>query len=71
MSEGDGTIDNRLLLRASLSTSFTRLSLGTLALVGCGLFVAELIRNQSNTASTRLMNMGISFSFMWPAYGLG
>jgi PAS domain S-box-containing protein len=30
----------------SLSTSFTRLSLETLALAGCGLFVAELIRNR-------------------------
>ena len=31
---------------SALSTSFTRLSLETLALAGCGLFVAELIRNR-------------------------
>ena len=31
---------------SALDTSFTRLSLETLALAGCGLFVAELIRNR-------------------------
>jgi PAS domain S-box-containing protein len=31
---------------SALATSFTRLSLETLALAGCGLFVAELIRNR-------------------------
>ena len=31
---------------SSLDTSFTRLFLETLALAGCGLFVAELIRNR-------------------------
>jgi len=34
---------------SALATSFTRLSLETLALVGCGLFVAELIRNRRVT----------------------
>jgi len=34
---------------SSLPTSFTRLSLETLALAGCGLFVAELIRNRRIT----------------------
>jgi len=33
-------------LFSSLAPSFTRLSLETLALVGCGLFVAELVRNR-------------------------
>jgi PAS domain S-box-containing protein len=33
-------------LFSSLDRSFTRLSLETLALVGCGLFVAELVRNR-------------------------
>src|SRR5713101_1871919 len=33
-------------LFSALATSFTRLSLETLALAGCGLFVAELIRNR-------------------------
>lgn len=31
---------------SALATSFTRLSLLTLALAGCGLFVAELVRNR-------------------------
>jgi len=34
---------------SSLPSSFTRLSLETLALAGCGLFVAELIRNRKIT----------------------
>jgi len=33
-------------LFSSLSTSFTRLALEALALAGCGLFVAELVRNR-------------------------
>src|SRR5262249_48437054 len=33
-------------LFSSLSISYTRLSLETLALAGCGLFVAELVRNR-------------------------
>jgi PAS domain S-box-containing protein len=36
-------------LFSSLSRSFTRLSLETLALAGCGLFVAELVRNRRIT----------------------
>jgi two-component system, LuxR family, sensor kinase FixL len=36
-------------LFSSLNTSFTRLSLETLALAGCGLFVAELVRNRRLT----------------------
>ncbi|HVW10557.1 MAG TPA: LuxR C-terminal-related transcriptional regulator [Bryobacteraceae bacterium] len=35
---------------SSLERSFTRLSLETLALAGCGLFVAELIRNRRMSA---------------------
>jgi two-component system sensor kinase FixL len=44
-------------LFSSLETSFTRLSLEALALAGCGLFVAELVRNRRMTieAQTRLM----------------
>src|ERR1700722_13445438 len=34
---------------SSLSRSFTRLSLEMLALAGCGLFVAELVRNRRLT----------------------
>ena len=34
---------------SSLPPSFTRLSLETLALAGCGLFVAELVRNRRGT----------------------
>jgi PAS domain S-box-containing protein len=36
-------------LFSSLDRSFTRLSLETLALAGCGLFVAELVRNRRMT----------------------
>jgi PAS domain S-box-containing protein len=36
-------------LFSSLNNSFTRLSLETLALTGCGLFVAELVRNRRMT----------------------
>jgi PAS domain S-box-containing protein len=36
-------------LFSSLDRSYTRLSLETLALVGCGLFVAELVRNRRMT----------------------
>ena len=36
-------------LFSSLNRSFTRLSLETLALAGCGLFVAELVRNRRMT----------------------
>lgn len=36
-------------LFSSLDRSFTRLSLEALALVGCGLFVAELVRNRRMT----------------------
>jgi PAS domain S-box-containing protein len=36
-------------LFSSLDTSFTRLSLETLALTGCGLFVAEMARNRRTT----------------------
>src|SRR5580658_7961457 len=38
---------------SSLDRSFTRLSLETLALAGCGLFVAELIRNRRMTLETQ------------------
>ena len=38
---------------SSLSRSFTRLSLETLALAGCGLFVAELVRNRQMTLETQ------------------
>ena len=40
-------------LFSSLGTSFTRLSLETLALAGCGLFVAELIRNRRMSLKTQ------------------
>ncbi len=40
-------------LFSSLSGSFTRLSLETLALAGCGLFVAELVRNRRMTLETQ------------------
>jgi len=40
-------------LFSSLSRSFTRLSLEMLALVGCGLFVAELVRNRRMTLETQ------------------
>lgn len=40
-------------LFSSLSRSFTRLSLETLALAGCGLFVAELVRNRRMTLETQ------------------
>ena len=40
-------------LFSSLGTSFTRLSLETLALAGCGLFVAELARNRRMTLKTQ------------------
>ena len=36
-------------LFSSLETSYTRLSLEMLALAGCGLFVAELVRNRRMT----------------------
>lgn len=39
-------------LFSSLSPSFTRLSLEALALAGCGLFVAELVRNRRMTLET-------------------
>jgi two-component system sensor kinase FixL len=40
-------------LFSSLGTSFTRLSLEMLALGGCGLFVAELLRNRRMTMETQ------------------
>jgi PAS domain S-box-containing protein len=40
-------------LFGSLGVSFTRLSLETLALAGCGLFVAELVRNRRITLVTQ------------------
>jgi PAS domain S-box-containing protein len=40
-------------LFSSLGTSFTRLTLETLALVGCGLFVAELVRNRRMSLETQ------------------
>jgi len=40
-------------LFSSLDRSFTRLSLETLALAGCGLFVAELVRNRRMTTETQ------------------
>ena len=40
-------------LFSSLSPSPTRLSLETLALVGCGLFVSELVRNRRMTLDAR------------------
>src|SRR5580658_7032723 len=40
-------------LFSSLATSFTRLSLEMLALAGCGLFVAELLRNRRMTLETQ------------------
>jgi two-component system, LuxR family, sensor kinase FixL len=40
-------------LFSSLSRSYTRLSLETLALAGCGLFVAEMIRNRRISAETQ------------------
>jgi len=40
-------------LFSSLDRSFTRLFLETLALVGCGLFVAELVRNRRMTLETQ------------------
>src|SRR5580700_2196496 len=46
-------------LFSSLDRSFTRLALETLALAGCGLFVAELARNREVTlqAQTRLRTL--------------
>jgi PAS domain S-box-containing protein len=40
-------------LFSSLTPSFTRLSLETLALAGCGLFVAELVRNRRLSLDTQ------------------
>jgi PAS domain S-box-containing protein len=40
-------------LFSSLSRSYTRLSLETLALAGCGLFVAEMVRNRRMSAETQ------------------
>jgi PAS domain S-box-containing protein len=40
-------------LFSSLGTSFTRLSLEILALAGCGLFVAELVRNRRMSLETQ------------------
>jgi two-component system, LuxR family, sensor kinase FixL len=40
-------------LFSSLDRSYTRLSLETLALAGCGLFVAELVRNRRLAAETQ------------------
>jgi PAS domain S-box-containing protein len=40
-------------LFSSLATSLTRLSLETLALAGCGLFVAELVRNRRMSLETQ------------------
>lgn len=40
-------------LFSSLGRSFTRLSLETLALAGCGLFVAELVRNRRMSLETQ------------------
>jgi two-component system, LuxR family, sensor kinase FixL len=40
-------------LFSSLSRSYTRLSLETLALAGCGLFVAEMARNRRMSAETQ------------------
>lgn len=40
-------------LFGSIGVSFTRLSLETLALVGCGLFVAELVRNRRMSLETQ------------------
>ena len=40
-------------LFSSLGRSFTRLSLETLALAGCGLFVAELVRNRRMSMETQ------------------
>jgi len=44
-------------LFSSLNTSFTRLSLEMLALVGCGLFVAELARNRRMTLESHRMTL--------------
>src|SRR5580658_4563015 len=41
-------------LFSSLETSFTRLSLEALALAGCGLFVAELVRNRRMTIEAQI-----------------
>jgi two-component system, LuxR family, sensor kinase FixL len=40
-------------LFSSLSRSYTRLSLETLALAGCGLFVAEMVRNRRMSVETQ------------------